>query len=94
MHQTQLTPVTSTRCAVAVWQGVFDLPKKLRAAIDRGAYDVAVESFAEVAPLLKKYGHKVRAGWLLGSGARLPEPCCHFLFGASNRCDGIFRDCE
>lgn len=40
-------------------QGVFELPKKLRTAIDRGAYDVAVDSYAEVAPLLKKYGHKV-----------------------------------
>lgn len=45
-----------------VAQGVFDLPKKLRAAIDHGAYEVAVESYADVAPLFKKYGHKVWQG--------------------------------
>ena len=41
-------------------QGVFDLPRKLRAAIERQAFEVAADAYADAAPLLKKYGHKVR----------------------------------
>ena len=41
-------------------QAVYDLPRKLRAAIDRQAYEVAADCYADALPLLKKYGHKVR----------------------------------
>ncbi|KAK9813244.1 hypothetical protein WJX72_011382 [[Myrmecia] bisecta] len=39
-------------------QAVFDLPKRLRAALDQGAVEIAVNSYADAAPLLKRYGHK------------------------------------
>ena len=45
--------------AQACLQVVFDLPKRLQAAIKTGALEVAVDTYAEAAPLLKKYGHKV-----------------------------------
>ena len=41
-------------------QVVFDLPKRLQAALKQGALEVAVDTYAEALPLLKKYGHKVR----------------------------------
>ena len=40
-------------------QAVFDLPKRLQVAIDQGALELAVNSYADAAPLLKQYGHKV-----------------------------------
>ena len=46
----------ATCCA----QVVFDLPQRLQAALKQGALEVAVDAYAEAAPLLKKYGHKVR----------------------------------
>lgn len=47
------------RALLAKLQAVFDLPRKLRAAIDQGAFEVAADCYADAAPLLKKYGHKV-----------------------------------
>lgn len=46
-------------------QAVFDLPRKLRAAIDREALEVAADAYADAAPLLRKYGHKVGAAALV-----------------------------
>ena len=40
-------------------QAVFDLPRRLHAAIDNGAYEIAVRSYADAEPLLKRYGYKV-----------------------------------
>ena len=40
-------------------QAVFNLPKRLKVAIDNGALELAVNSYADAAPLLKRYGHKV-----------------------------------
>ena len=40
-------------------QAIFDLPKRLHSALEQGAVEIAVNAFAEVAPLLKRYGHKV-----------------------------------
>lgn len=40
-------------------QAVFNLPKRLRVAIEQGALEVAVNSYADAAPLLQRYGHKV-----------------------------------
>ena len=53
------------RALLAKLQAVFDLPRKLRAAIDQGAFEVAADCYADAAPLLKKYGHKVGAGMLV-----------------------------
>lgn len=47
-------------------QAVFDLPRRLHSAIDNGAYEIAVRSYADAEPLLKRYGHKVcilRQAW-------------------------------
>jgi len=40
-------------------QAIFDLPKRLHTALEQGAVEIAVDTFAEAAPLLKRYGHKV-----------------------------------
>jgi vacuolar protein sorting-associated protein 51 len=40
-------------------QAVFNLPKRLRTAIDQGAVEIAVNAYADAAPLLKRNGHKV-----------------------------------
>lgn len=44
-------------------QAVFNLPKRLQAAMNQGAVEIAVNAYADAAPLLKRYGHKVWA-WL------------------------------
>lgn len=53
---------------LAKLQAVFDLPRRLRTAIDRGARELAVGYYADAAPLLHRYGHKVplsaEACWL------------------------------
>ena len=41
-------------------QAIFDLPKRLHTALEQGAVEIAVNAFADAAPLLKRYGHKVR----------------------------------
>lgn len=40
-------------------QAVFDLPKRLHTALQQGAIEIAVSAYADAAPLLKRYGHKV-----------------------------------
>ena len=60
-RQEEMEELQAVRLLLAKLQGVFDLPRKLRAAIDRQAYEVAVEGYADAAPLLKKYGHKASA---------------------------------
>ena len=40
-------------------QAIFDLPKRLHTALEQGAVEIAVNAFADAAPLLKHYGHKV-----------------------------------
>lgn len=42
-------------------QAVFDLPRKLRVALDNDALEIAVQQYAAAAPVLKKYGHQVGA---------------------------------
>ena len=37
-------------------QAVFDLPKKMRAALEGDMLDTAVSFYAEAQPLLQKYG--------------------------------------
>ena len=61
-RQEQVEELSAVRLLLHKLQAVFDLPRKLRAAIDRQAYEVAVDSYADAAPLLTKYGHKVRCG--------------------------------
>ena len=42
-------------------QAVFDLPRRLHAAIDHGALEIAVATYADAEQLLRRYGHKARA---------------------------------
>ena len=52
-------------------QAVFDLPKRLHTALEQGAVEIAVNAFADAAPLLKRYGHKVWPSQLQYNGAAL-----------------------
>ena len=56
----QMEDLSRVRGLLIKLQAVFQLPKQLRAAIDQGATEIAVEKYADVAGLLKAYGHKVR----------------------------------
>jgi hypothetical protein len=58
-RQAEIEELNSVRALLHKLQGVFDLPRKLRAAIERQAFEVAADAYADAAPLLKKYGHKV-----------------------------------
>ncbi len=58
-RQAEIEELNSVRVLLHKLQGVFDLPRKLRAAIERQAFEVAADAYADAAPLLKKYGHKV-----------------------------------
>ncbi|KAI8471413.1 MAG: hypothetical protein J3K34DRAFT_520636 [Monoraphidium minutum] len=40
------------------WGSVFDLPRRMRAALEEGALDSAVEFYADAQPILQKYGHR------------------------------------
>lgn len=39
-------------------QVVFDLPKRMRAALEEDVLDTAVGFYAEAQPLLRKFGHR------------------------------------
>jgi hypothetical protein len=45
-------------CIAVTLQAVFDLPSRMRAALEEDALDSAVSFYAEALPLLKKHGHK------------------------------------
>ncbi len=48
------------RSLLAKLQAVFDLPVKMRAALDIGAIEVMVQQYTEVRPVLVAFQHKVR----------------------------------
>ena len=52
-------PCCQVRELLAKLQAVFDLPRRLRSAIERGALELAVGYYADAAPLLRRFGHKV-----------------------------------
>ncbi len=58
-RQDHIEELNNIRMLLYKLQSVFNLPKKLRAAIDQKAYEVAVDAYSEAAPLLKKHGQKV-----------------------------------
>lgn len=51
--------LSSCRELLIKLQAVFQLPKQLRVAIDQGAIEIAADKYADVAGILKHYGHKV-----------------------------------
>lgn len=56
VHARALT--LSRPCAPHAPQAVFDLPKRMRAALEEDVLDTAVNFYAESQPLLKKYGSR------------------------------------
>ena len=62
--------LNSVRGLLVKLQAVFELPKRLRAAIEQGSLELAAEKYAEAANLLQQYGHKVaHAGPLAAEAA-------------------------
>lgn len=53
------TDVPQVKVLLGKVQAVFDLPRRLHAAIDHGALEIAVATYADAEPLLRRYGHKV-----------------------------------
>ena len=66
-------PVLQVKVLLGKVQAVFDLPRRLHAAIDHGALEIAVATYADAEPLLRRYGHKVRKRPRPGSGS---AACC------------------
>lgn len=62
LRRDQMDEFSSVRELLVRLQVVFDLPKRLRAAIERGAFELAVDHFSEARDLLRVYGHKVCVG--------------------------------
>lgn len=59
-RQRSIEELNAVRQLLRKLQGVFDLPKRLRAMLDAGALDLGAESYAEVGPFLRRRGHQVR----------------------------------
>lgn len=82
-RQQEVEELGAVRALMHKLQAVFDLPRKLRAAVDREAYEVAADCYADAAPLLRKYGHKVGPA---GAGG-----CRHKVGAAGTSGDGSRR---
>jgi hypothetical protein len=63
LRRDQIEELSQVKNLLTKLQAVFDLPRRLRSALDREAYEVAADAYADAAPLLKKYGHKVGSSW-------------------------------
>jgi hypothetical protein len=59
LRRDQIEELSQVKNLLTKLQAVFDLPRRLRSALDREAFEVAADAYADAAPLLKKYGHKV-----------------------------------
>jgi hypothetical protein len=53
----QRAPAPCARVGCAA-QAVFDLPRRMRAALEEDALETAVEFYADAQPLLSKFGHR------------------------------------
>lgn len=69
-RQQQIEELSDTRLLLRRLQAVYELPKKIRAALDSGKLEVAVDAHADVLPLLRAHGHKVLLGGGGGSAGR------------------------
>ena len=67
-RQDQMEDLGRVQSLLIKLQAVFQLPKQLRAAVDQGAIELAVEKNADVAGLLRNYGHKVSSLTSLATG--------------------------
>ena len=61
LRRDQIEELSQVKNLLTKLQVVFDLPRRLRAALDGGAHEIAADAYADAAPLLKRYGHKVAA---------------------------------
>ncbi len=59
LRRDQIEELSQVKNLLTKLQIVFDLPRRLRAALDRGAHEIAADAYADAASLLKRYGHKV-----------------------------------
>ena len=59
LRRDQIEELSQVKSLLSKLQIVFDLPRRLRAALDAAAHEVAADAYADAAPLLKRYGHKV-----------------------------------
>jgi hypothetical protein len=57
-HQASIMDLKNTRELLYQLQLLLDVPRKLRAAINQGAYDIAADIYADVSPVLTKHGHR------------------------------------
>ena len=59
LRRDQIEELSQVKGLLVKLQVVFDLPRRLRAALDAGAHEVAADAYSDAAPLLKRFGHKV-----------------------------------
>jgi len=57
-HQASIMNLKDTRELLYQLQLLLDVPRKLRAAINQGAYDIAADTYADASPVLKKHGNR------------------------------------
>ena len=57
-RQAAIMELKQTRELLRQLQMVLEVPRKLRAALTQGAYEVAVDIYEDVAPVLEKHGHR------------------------------------
>ena len=60
LRRDQIEELSQVKNLLTKLQAVFDLPRRLSTALDQGALEIAADAYADAAPLLKRYGHKVR----------------------------------
>lgn len=72
LRRDQIEELSQVKNLLTKLQVVFDLPRRLRAALDRGAHEIAADAYSDAAPLLKRYGHKAGPSHHCTTAERLP----------------------
>ena len=78
LRRDQMEDLNQVRELLVKLQAVFELPVRLRTAVVQGAVEIACDSYADAAPLLKLFGHKVIPAGLASSPCSM-EPLHHAL---------------
>eukprot|EP00891_Asterochloris_glomerata_P001742 jgi/Astpho2/1742/Aster-04163 len=79
LRRDNIEELNQVRALLAKLQAVFDLPRRLRTAIDQGAIEIAVNSYADAAPLLKRYGHKGAFRQVAAEAGRMAQELTEIL---------------
>ena len=58
-RQAQVADLNEVQALLAKLEAVFQLPARLRAAVDAKSYALAVDSYIGASPVLKRAGYKV-----------------------------------